>query len=144
MFSLRDLSDVCDANDRVQAGIEINYDLDSWEGIVDLGSDALENALQNENVETEGCKFIPVKSNGFIDPAYENFISAPQGCIICVNNSNLEDHKAPESRLEWSDVVFQVYQMEATKTLQELRRLRIIWQFWIMNPVMQSIGWMDG
>lgn len=69
---------------------------------------------------------VSVTSNGYPDPAYSNFISAPQGSIVCTNNDRFEDHNAPENRLEWSDVMFQVYQMEAAKRLQVLRGLRII------------------
>ena len=116
-------------HDRVQANIEINYELESWEGSADLGSDALENALFNENIDLEGWTFVSVKSNGYQDPAYSNFLSAPQGSIVCFNDDKSEDHNAPESRLEWSDIIFQVYQMEAAKRLQVLRGLRTIWRF---------------
>ena len=122
------------AHDRVQADIKINYELESWEGPADLGTTALENALFNENIDVEGWTFVSVKSNGCQNPAYSNFLSAPQGSIVCVNNDKLEDHNAPESRLEWSEILFQVYQMEAAKTLQVLRGLRTIWRFWIINP----------
>ena len=86
----------------------------------------LENAFFNENIEVEGWTHVTVKNIGDPDPAYSNFISATQGSIVCVNNNKLEDHNAPESRLEWSDIMFQVYQIEAAKRLQSLRRLRTI------------------
>ena len=53
---------------------------------------------------------------------------------MCVNNNKLADKNAPDGRLERSDDIFQVNQMEAAKTLQVPRRLRTIWRFWIINP----------
>ena len=94
----------------------------------------LENAFFNENTEVEGWTHVTVKSIGYPDPAYSNFISATQGSIVCVNNNKLEDHNAPKSRLEWSDIMFQVYRIEAAKRLQSMRELRTIWRCWIMNP----------
>ncbi|CAF9943085.1 MAG: hypothetical protein ALECFALPRED_010556 [Alectoria fallacina] len=122
------------AHDRVQANVEINYELESWEGIADLGSAALEHASFNENIDIEGWTFVNVKSNGYQDPAYSNFLSAPQGSILCTNNDKLRDYIAPGSRLEWSDIIFQVYQMEAVKKYQALRGLRTIWRYHIINP----------
>ena len=122
------------AHDRVQADIEINYELGFWEGSRDLPNAALENALFNENIDIEGWTYVSVTSNGYQRPAYLNFLSAPQGSIVCINNDKSEDHNAPGSRLEWSDIIFQVYQMEAAKKLQILRRLQTIWRFWIVNP----------
>ena len=94
----------------------------------------LENAFFNENIEVEGWTHVTVRSIGYPDPAYSNFISATQGSIVCVNNNKLEDHNASESRLEWSDIMFQVYRIEAAKRLQSMRELRTIWRCWIMNP----------
>ena len=121
-------------HDRVQADIEINYELNSLGVFADLGTAALENALFNENIDVEGWVHVSVTSSGCPDPAYSSFISATQGSILCINNNKLEDHNAPESWFEWSDIIFQVYQMEAAKKLQSLRRLRTIWRFWIVNP----------
>ena len=90
--------------------------------------------MASSNTETSRYE-----SNGYQDPAYSNFLSAPQGSIVCFNNDKSEDHNAPESRLEWSDIIFQVYQMEAAKRLQVLRGLRTIWRFWIVNPDTHSI-----
>ena len=126
-------------HDRVQADIEINYKSNSLGVLADLGTAALENALFNENIDVEGWVDVSVTSSGRPDPAYSNFISAPQGSILCINNNKLEDHNAPESRLEWSDIIFQVYQMEAAKKLQSLRRLRTIWRCWIVNPDTRKI-----
>lgn len=80
----------------------------------------------NENIDVEGWTQVSVKSNGSEDTAYSNFLSARQGSIVYINNNKLDDHNAPESRLERSDIMFQVYQMEAAKPLQPMRRLRTI------------------
>ena len=52
------------AHDRVQVDIEINYKLESWEDLADLGSTALENALFNENIDIEGWTFVSIN----VDP----------------------------------------------------------------------------
>ena len=73
----------------------------------------LENALFDEKIEKEGWTQVCVKSNGYQEVAYSILISAPQGSIGCLFNDKFEDHNAPESRLEWRDIMFQVYQIEA-------------------------------
>ena len=121
------------ADDRVQTDIEINYELETWEAPTALSSDALETALFNENIDIEGWTSIAVKSNSYERPAYTNFFSPPQGSMLYIDNDKTKDHNHPQSRLEWSDVILQVYQMQAAKTLQGLRKLRTIWRFWL-NP----------
>ena len=73
----------------------------------------LENALFDENIDKEGWTQVSVKSNSYQEVAYSILISAPQGSIGCLLNDKFEEHNAPESRLEWSDIMSQVYQMEA-------------------------------
>ena len=58
---------------------------------------------------------------------------------MCFNNSKLDDGNAPESRLEWSEILFQVYQLEAAQQLQSLRDLRTIWRFYIVNADTRTI-----
>lgn len=132
---LRRRLDDTDAHDRVQAGVvNHNYELEFWEAIRDPGTQTLQDALSNENIDLEGWTQVAVRTNGFEDSAYTNLFSAREGSIVCLNNDKFDDRNAPASRLEWSDIIFQVYQMEAAKKLQPLQRLRTIWRFWIMNP----------
>ncbi len=128
-----------DAHDVVQANVEIHYTVECWEGVADLGTPALENALYNDNIDTESWTQLSVTSNGSPDRAYTNYISATQGSIICANNNKMDNRNDPGSRLQWSEILFQVYQMEASKRLQELGQLRTIWRFWIVNPDITKI-----
>lgn len=45
---------------------------------------------------------------------FENY----QKSIFCIDNVEMRYHNGPQHRLEWSDVVFQLHQMEAAKGLQ--------------------------
>ena len=128
-----------DALDIVEANIEIHYTVDRWEEAGGFGTKALAGALRNENIDNDNWTQLFVKSNGYTDWAYINYISATQGSIVCADNDKMHDHNAPGNRLQWSEIMFQLYQIEGAKQLQELRKIQTIWRFWIVNQNTRAI-----
>ena len=57
-----------------------------------------------------------------------------QGNIFCAEIDKMRDHSHPQDRLQRSEVLFQVYHMEAIKALKSEKLLMMIWRFWIVNP----------
>ena len=51
----------------------------------------------------------------------------------------MNDVNESEDRLEWSEVIFQLHQMEAARALQPIRNLKTIWRLYIVNPVTRAI-----
>jgi hypothetical protein len=45
----------------------------------------------------------------------------------------VERHTAPENRLQWSQAIFEVYQMLAIRSHQSVKNIRTIWRYWIIN-----------
>ena len=56
-----------------------------------------------------------------------------------MENDKMEDNNDPQDRLEWSEVVSQVHQMEAAKAIQSCKLLKSIWRYWIVNPDTRDI-----
>ncbi|KAI4199258.1 MAG: hypothetical protein LQ350_004718 [Teloschistes chrysophthalmus] len=103
------------AHDVQTAGIELNYDLGSRVA-VEPGMDL--EALANENLESRNWTEVSVKSK-----------AGPKD----TNNDKEKDKNDPADRLEWSKVMFQVYQKVAMDSLQPMTELRTIWRYWIVN-----------
>ena len=100
---------------------KLNYRLDNlrrWPGMPPEHEDALEN----ENLELEGGGWTTVTVNGRTSSrgAYSNLFAPRQGSIICVYNDKSHDGNQPHDRLEWSQVISQVYQKLALESLQLL------------------------
>lgn len=119
-----------DAHDVQTATVELNYDLRS-RVVVSPGVDP--EALANENLELGNWTEVFVRSKGFARVSYTNFFDPTQGSIVCANNDKSEDKNNPADRLEWSEVMFQVYQKVAMNLLQPMTELRTIWRHWIVN-----------
>lgn len=112
------------------ASLELNYRLDShpgWPGM----SPEHEDAFENENLELEGGGWITVTVNGSTssEGAYSNFFAPGQGSIVCVYNDKSQDENQPRDRLEWSQVISQVYQKLTLESLQPTTKLRTISRF---------------
>ncbi len=71
--------------------------------------------------------------------AYSNLFAPGQGSIICVYKDKSHDGNQPRDRLEWSQVISQVYQKLALESLQPATELRTLWRFWIVNDETQDI-----
>ena len=78
-------------------------------------------------------------SNGSREAAYPNYFSPTEGSICCLDNDKMKDDNEAEDRLEWSEVIFQLHQMEAARTLQLTRNLKIVWRLYIINSVTPTI-----
>ena len=77
----------------------------------------------------KGWCSVAVKSRGFPEELYSNFFCPAQGSIFCAFNDKTNDYNDPEDRLHWSEIVFQIYEMEAARALQPLKFLRTVWRF---------------
>ena len=91
------------------------------------------NAFEAENIDLEGWLSVVVKSRGFPEELYFNLFCPAQGSIFCPFNDKNNDHNDSEDRLHWSEIVCQIYEMEAVRALQPFKSLRTVWRFWIVN-----------
>ena len=62
-----------------------------------------------------------------------------RGSIVCMDNNKFRDNHDPHNRLEWSEILFQVYQQEALRTMKPASTLRTIWRFQIVNNDTQRL-----
>ena len=122
------------------ASLELNYHLENQSGWPGMPPEH-EDAFENENLELDGGGWTTVTVNGRTSSrvAYSNFFAPGQGSIICVYNDKTQDGNQPRDRLEWSQVISQVYQKLALESLQPATNLRTIWRFWIVNDETQRI-----
>jgi hypothetical protein len=88
------------------------------------------NALVDENVSLNDWQLVNIYSAAQNDAAYINPI---EGSIICWSNYKERDTNAPENRLQWSEAMFEAYQMLAIRSLQSVKNIRTIWRYWIVN-----------
>ena len=121
------------ANDVVAANVELNYYLE----INPLLEPTVEpEALASENLGLEDWTNVVVRSIESLphDKApYSNYFNPVQGSIVCSNNDRSLDLNDPDERLQWSEVIFQVYQKIAEDSLQSTKELRTIWRSWVVN-----------
>ena len=121
------------ANDVVAANVELNYYLE----INPLLEPTVEpEALASENLRLEDWKNVVVRS--IESPPqdrvpYSNYFNPIQGSIICSNNDKSQDRNDPDERLQWSEVMFQVYQKMTKDSLQSTKELGTIWRSWVVN-----------
>lgn len=120
-------------SDVVRGNLDINYDVERFSCPPDHGSEVV-NAFETENIDCEGWWSVAVKSRGSPEKLYDKFFCPAQGSIFCPFNDKTNDLNDPENRLHWSEIVFQIYEMEAARALQPLRLLRTVWRWWIVNP----------
>ena len=122
------------------ASLELNYRLDNHPGWPGMPLEH-EDAFENENLELEGGGWTTVTVSGRTTSkgAYSNLFAPGQGSIICFFNDKSHDENQPRDRLEWSQVISQVYQKLALELLQPATELRTIWRFWIVNDETQVI-----
>ncbi|KAL9580342.1 MAG: hypothetical protein Q9212_004553 [Teloschistes hypoglaucus] len=124
------------AHDVQTANVELNYELQIHAAIspgVDL------EALTNENIEFRNWTEVVVKSKVGTEKAYANVFDPTQGSIICKINDKECDKNDPADRLQWSEVMFQVYQKVAMGSLQPMTELRTTWRHWIVNSSTRHI-----
>ena len=100
-----------------------------------------DNAFENENLELQGGSWTTVDVNGRTssDVAYSKLFDPRQGSIICTFNDKSRDNNQPHERLEWSQVISQIYQKLALESHQPATELRTIWRYWIVNPETRTI-----
>ena len=122
----------------VHGNLEINEPLEGFECPPDHGAEVV-NAFSNENIDLEGWRSVAVRSRGDSDTFIPTFFCPAQRSIFCAYNDKTKDHNDSKDRLEWSDIVSQIYQMEAARALQSPKLLRTVWRFWIVNPDTDTI-----
>ena len=125
-------------SDVVRGNLDINYDVERLSCPPDHGPEVV-NALETEDIDLEGWCSVAVKSRGFPEELYSNFFCPAQGSIFCAFNDKTNDYNDPEDRLHWSEIVFQIYEMEAARALQPLKFLRTVWRSCIVNPDTDTI-----
>jgi hypothetical protein len=94
----------------------------------------LHRALINEGADFEDWKVVTVWSldGNSINAPYLNYISA-EGAVVCNFNDKFLDHNEPEDRLEWSEMLFQIYANVTREAGKPLKNLRTIWRIVISN-----------
>jgi hypothetical protein len=121
--------------DAIYDPIEIHYNVrvSSPESALDLLSSDVRDALVDENVGLDDWRLVNIYSISQSDAAYSNYFNPAEGSILCWYNDKRDDTNAPENRLQWSQAIFEVYQMPAMRSQQPVKNTRTIWRHWIIN-----------
>ena len=93
-------------------------------------------ALGSENLRLDDWTNVVVRSKESRPEdieTYSNYFNPIHGSIICSNNDKSQDQNDPDERLQWSEVMFQVYKKMAKDSLQSTTELRTIWRSWVVN-----------
>lgn len=109
------------------------------ESAIDLLRDNICNALVVENVGLDSWQLANIFAKSQILPAYSNYFNPAEGSILCWYNDKRDDTNAPENQLQWSEAIFEVYQMLATRRQQSVKNIRTIWRHWIVNEDTNAI-----
>ena len=125
-------------HDVTAPNIDTSYRVESFDADVDL-TGGLTTGLLSQNIRTDGWTFTSVSDRINSEAAYSNYFSCEQGSIICLYNDKTKDHTSQQERLQWSEMVFQVYQMQAAREHQPVREMKTIWRYWIANADTQKI-----
>lgn len=119
------------------ANLDIRYENNSWSAEPGI-DDACLAALTNAGIGLEqGWELSNIytrpRTSDTQESVYSNFMSAIEGCIVCVNNNKDKDTNEPGNRLQWSQAIFQVYEQLASKTHTTLKTLNTVWRCYIIN-----------
>ena len=118
--------------------IDISYHQESFGSSVDFDTQFV-NALDNENIQFDGWTHVSVSDSTNSQVAYSNYFCPREGGILCFDNDKDKDGNEPGDRIEWSDLMYHVYEQQAIEKQQPMSKLRIIWRFHIVNSETRRI-----
>ena len=121
-----------------RADLDISYHQQSYDSSVELEK-VFTNALNIESVDIHDWTHVAVSHSPTSEVAYSNFFHPVEGSIICFDNDKTRDGNIPEKRIEWSDVMYQVYKQQAIEKQQPISKLRTIWRYHIINADTRKI-----